>query len=165
RERTPEEVRADRDQVVLEPEQHGLVAGVLAERRLRDDSVHDDDEREGESERVGGARLEREPPGAQRVAPDAEERDAEENFLPGFDRGERGAVDAGAVERGADGVVDREPDDEEVERAHGAAPDGGTGGEEEDGVESERQRRGHGCEPSGGGAGAPPPRSGLKAPR
>jgi hypothetical protein len=61
--------------------------------------------------------------------------------------------------------VEGKPDDEEVERPRGAAPDGHTGGEEEDGVESERQRRGHGCEPSGGGAGAPPPIRVLRRPR
>src|SRR5437588_11913533 len=77
-ERAPEEVRADRDQVVLEPEQHCLVPGVPAERRLWNDPIDEDDEREGERKRVDDAGREGEAPRAESVERDPEARDAEE---------------------------------------------------------------------------------------
>src|SRR5207253_3090333 len=129
------------------------------------DPVHDDEEPEGERERVDGAGSEGEPPLTERVEGNPAERDGEEDLLPGLDRGQRGAVKSGSVERSAHRVVDGKPDEEEVEGPDRPAPDGRRCGGEQNGIKSERQWRGHAYESSGGGAGAPPPRRCLGSPR
>src|SRR5256886_4351060 len=49
--------------------------------------------------------------------------DAEQDLLPGRDGRQRRAPDPARIERGQHRVVEREPDDEEVERKDGAPPD------------------------------------------
>ena len=112
-----------------------------SERVLRDQRVEHDDRREGERERVREQRREREPPRAHGVERDARERDEQQHVLPGLNRGERVAADAGGIERVHRRVVEREPDDEDVERDDRAPPDGHRRDRQEDGVDGERECR------------------------
>ena len=106
--RAAEEVRGDAGEVVAQRVGDGLVRRVAAERVLRDQRVEDDDRGEGERERVGELRAERQPPRARGVERDACERDEQQDVLPRLDRGERVAADAGRVERVHRRVVERE---------------------------------------------------------
>ena len=153
-ERAPEEVRADRDDVVAEAECDGAVPGLAAERRLRDERVDDDERGEREREHVDDAERN----GSRRVTPcigaDPEQRDREQDLLPRGDRRERAAAHAGLVERRHDGVVQREADDEEEERDRGAPPDEHCGAGEEQCVEAELHC-GHAARVQRAEAGAP----------
>ena len=86
--------------------------------RLRDERVHDNERRERDREEVG-----HEPP--ERAARAARQRRGrarqEQSFLPRGDHGECAAAHAGAPEHRHHEVVEREPDDEHVQRPHGAA--------------------------------------------
>ena len=119
----PRKYAADGNEVVAKREHHRLPSGEAAERRLRHDGVDEADDREGEREPVGDAEAERQPPLPERIPADASERDREQDLLPGRDRGQRRAADAGGVERGHRRVVHGQADDEEVQRDDGPAPD------------------------------------------
>ena len=92
-----------------------------------------------------------------RVPGHAAERDREQDLLPRLDRRQRAAAHAGRVERGEDGVVQRQTDDEGVERNARPTPDERRGGRHQDEVDGERNRIGHGAERTGEGRQRPPP--------
>ena len=117
----------------------GTVPGRTAECRLRNERVDDDERSEEECEHVDDADAKRQPPLAQRVAPDAHKRNRKQDLLPRGDRGQRPAAHARFVERSHDGVVQRKPDDEEEERRRGPPPDEHCGAGEEHRVEGELQ--------------------------
>jgi hypothetical protein len=83
------------------------------EPRLRQKPVEDDERAEGEREPVGRRGLER--PAAPR---DDDERECrhEQHVLPGCDERQRGPADARAPEQRHHQVVEREPDDQDIQR-------------------------------------------------
>src|SRR5205823_4791815 len=153
--RAAEEVRTDRDEIVPRTEQDGVPAGSAAECILRDQRVDDDERGEGERERVHDPEVERQLSLPPRLDRNADERDAEQDLLPRRDDGQRGAAQAGSVERGHRRVVHREPDDEQVERHHRPPPDCRRRTAEEQRVERERSDRPHREEGNGAGGETP----------
>ena len=136
----PEEVRADSGEVAPERVGDRLVRRVAAERGLRDQRVEDDDRGERKSEsRPRAAR--RTAAASVRSASNAtlRERDEEEHVLPSLDRGQRVPVHACAVEPVQHGVVQCEPDDEEVEGDDRTPPDDHRRASQGDGVDDERR--------------------------
>jgi hypothetical protein len=111
-----EEVRADREQIVPRCVEDALVRGVTAEPRLRQHPVHDDEHAEGEREPVGNRALERQ---AAARADDEHERDEQQHVLPRRHHRQRRAAHAGPPQQRGDDVVQREADDQRVQRPHG----------------------------------------------
>ena len=143
--RAAEEERADGDEVVPGRECDRVVAGAPAERRLRNERICDDDEAEREREAVDDAGPERQPPRLHRVPYHARERDDEQDLLPGRDRRQRRAADAGCIERRHSRVVQGEADDVEVERGDRASPNRRRRNSQEHRVDHELEDR-HGGE-------------------
>ena len=113
-----EEVGGDGDQVVAEAEEDAARGRVAAEPVLRDHGVDEDERRVDEREPVGRRRLERDP------APppdDRAEREREQHLLPGGDDVEREVADAEIPELRHREVVERQRDDEGVERPLGSS--------------------------------------------
>ncbi len=108
-----EEVGEDRQQVVARAVEHTLVRGAAAEHRLRDQAVDDDERREREREPIDPQQLQR--PAATGPEHNGERAD-EQHVLPGGDRRQPRPVHARAVELRHDQVVQREPDDQYVQR-------------------------------------------------
>ena len=121
-ERAAEKVRRDRDEIVPHRERDRLPAGLATQGRLRHERIRDDEHAEGQRERIGDTGPERQRARPDRIARDPEERDRKQDLLPRRDQGQRRPAHAGRVEPRHRGVVDREPDDEGVERDDGAAP-------------------------------------------
>ena len=146
-ERAAEQVRGHGRERVPRGQEDRVRARLAVQQVLRDQRVEDDEPAEREREQVDEPRPERQRAGAHRVERDAAERRRQQQLLPGLDHVEREARDAGAVEQRHDEVVEREPDDERVEREHRPAPDGdepdGQGGQ----VDEQRERRGHQARP------------------
>ena len=114
---------------------------VPVQRRLWEHRVEEDERGERERERVDQAGPERQRPGRARVPGDAGERDRQQDLLPGGDRGERRSLHPEGEEAGHDGVVERQSDDERVDRVHRPPPDGDTARRQRRGVDDERESR------------------------
>jgi hypothetical protein len=144
-------------------ERHRLVAGLPVEGGLRQERIDDDERRKPEGQPVHRPRAKGQGAGAPGVEGDPRERHREQDLLPGRDRGEHAAAHARPVERSHRGVVEGEPDDEEVERDDRPPPDGDRGDGEEPSVEPELDD-GHEGEGTAGGGRSPRPTAGLVRP-
>ena len=113
REEAAERVRLDRQKIVARGVDDTRVRRSAAERRLRDQAVDDDEAREREREPVAEDRPERPRPGGNRGG---NECAREQDVLPRRENGERTAAYAGAPELRHHDVVQREADDEDVQR-------------------------------------------------
>ena len=108
-----EEVRADREQIVTRGVENALVRRAAAEPRLRQHAVEDDERAEGERKPVGERPFERQ---AAARADDERERDEQQHVLPRRHDRQRRAAHAGAPEQRHHDVVQRQPDDQRVQR-------------------------------------------------
>ena len=117
-----------------------LVRRVACEDVLRDQRIDDDDDGERERERIRKKRTKRKLPRTECVDGDAREGYEQQHVLPRLDRGERVPVNTGAVQRVHRRVVQREPDDEHVERDDRASPDEGRRHGEHKRVDDECER-------------------------
>ena len=122
--RAAEEVRDDRDKPVAKAVEDRPRAGFPVEHVLRDEGVEADDGCEGEGEPVDDPRAERKPSLADRVQGHARNGHGEQGFLPGLHGVDRSAAQPGVVEQREHEVVQRQPDDEDVEGDDRAPPDG-----------------------------------------
>ena len=138
--RAAEEVRDDGDEPVAEAVEDRLRARLSVEHILRDERVEADDGREREREPVDHAQREGELALADRVRRDARHGHCEQRLLPRLHDVDLPPAQPGVVEQRQHEVVEREPDDEDVERDDGAPPDGDRGRGERDAVEDEHER-------------------------
>ena len=141
--RAPEEVRGDAREVVSQRIENRGRVGFAAERALRQHRVEEDEGRENERQRVDERRPEREAPCGDRVARDPGERHGEEHLLPRGDQAERRALDAEREEARHERVVQRQADDEGIDRVDGPPPHGEAARRERHGIDDEGGR-GHG---------------------
>ena len=141
--RTSQKVGAHGNQVVLEREPDRRAVGQAAERVLRQNRVHANDEREAEGEDVHSVNAERQPSVAHGIERHSRERNREQDLLPRLDGGERASVDPGPIERGHHSVVQGEADDPGVERQDRPPPDDARDGNEQEPVDREREPRCH----------------------
>jgi hypothetical protein len=144
---------------VAKPEPNRFRSRLAAERRLRHERVDDRERGEGERKRVHDSRSERQPADFPGVPRDADERDREEDLLPGGDRSQHAAAHPGRVEGSHDGVVDGETGEKEVESDDGPPPDGDRCDGEERSVEPELDDRHEGEGTAGGSRGSRQPLS------
>ena len=119
----------------------GLRPGRSIEHVLRDERVEADDGCEREREPVDHARSEGERALADRVRGDARHGHGEQRLLPRLHDVDLPPAQPGVVEQRQHEVVEREPDDEDVERDDRAPPDGDRGHGERDAVEDEHEGR------------------------
>ena len=157
--RAPEEVRGDAREVVSQRVEDRRRVGFAAERALRQHRVEEDERREDERQRVDERRPERKAACGDRVARDPGERHGEQHLLPRGDQAERRALDAEREEACHDRVVQREADDEGVDRVDGPPPDGEAARRERHGIDDEGGR-GHALRlpvRRAGACGSPPP--------
>ena len=115
-----------------------MTVRVAAEDVLGNQRIDTDQNAVGERERIDDQWSERQRPRTDSVGRDPRQRDRQENLLPGLDRRERAAANSRAVQGRAHGVVEREPDDPQVQRRDRPEPDGYGCDEEEDRVDPER---------------------------
>ena len=142
-ERAPEEVGADRDQIVLQREPDRRAVGGAAKPVLRKDRVDADEQPEGDGEQVGRMKAEGQPPLAQDLERDPCEDHPQEDLLPGLDGGQSAPAHPGPVERGHDRVVRSQTDDPRVQGQGRPSPDQDRSGHEQESVDREREPRSH----------------------
>lgn len=106
-----------------QPVQDAVRAGVAPERALGDDRIDERHSSEARREQVDRAWSEREPPGPAGSERHTPRGDAEQDLLPGKNHVQRRATDARAEEQGGREVVERQPDDEEMQRGDRPPPD------------------------------------------
>jgi len=141
--RAAEEVRTDRDEIVLEREPDRRMVGRAVERRLRQHRVHADEHAERGGEHVDRPNLEREPPRTDRIDEHARKRDSEQDLLPGLEGGQSAPTHAGAVQGRHHRVVGGEADQPRVQRRDRPSPDEERCGNEQKPVQREREPRSH----------------------
>ena len=114
-ERSSEEVRTDRDEVVLQSEPDRRAVGCSSKPVLREDRVDADEQAEGQREDVGRMNAEGKPARTQGVEGHPAEGDGQQDLLPGLEGGQSAPSYSGPVEGGQDRVVGGQTDDPEVE--------------------------------------------------
>ena len=108
-----EEVREHRQQVVPRAVEDALVRRAAAEHRLRDQRIRDDEGAEEQREPIDQQQLEVTPA---QTPEDDRERTEQQQILPGGNGRQPPAAHARAVELRHDEVVQRQPDDQDVQR-------------------------------------------------
>ena len=141
-ERAAEEVRDDGDERVAQAVEDRLAAGLAVEQRPAGSA------RRGRRSRRRRARASRRligangtPARAHGVPRDAGHGGSEQHLLPRLHGVERIPAHAGVVEERHHEVVEREPDDEDVERDDRPPPDGDDADREQGDVDDEDERR------------------------
>ena len=117
REPAAQEVRGDGKQVVAGGVQDPLVRRAAAEPRLRQQPVQDDERAEREREPIREAAVEGQPAA---LSHDEHEGNEQQHVLPRRHHRERCTADPGTPEQRHDDVVQRKPDDQDLQCDDGA---------------------------------------------
>ena len=139
-ERAAEEVRDDRDEAVAKAVEDGARAGFPVEHVLRDERVEADDGCERQREPVDHTRAEGKPSLADRVRRHARHGHGEQRLLPGLHGVDRTAAQPRVVEQRQHEVVQRQPDDEDVQGDDRSAPDRDRGHRQQYSVQRQDER-------------------------
>jgi hypothetical protein len=138
-----EEIRPDRNEIVLQREPDRAAVGRPVEPALRQDGVDANEDPEHERENVRSLDAKREPPLVNGIERDAAERNCEQDLLPGLECGQSAPPHTRAVQRGHDRVVHGKPDNPRIERDRRLSPDQDRDGNEQEPVHREREPRSH----------------------
>ena len=129
---------------MAQPVQDRLAARLAVEKVLRDQRVEADDRGERERQPVDDHRRERHPAHTHGFPRHTGDGGREQHLLPRLHGVEGIPAHAGVVEERHHEVVEREPDDEDVERHDRPHPDGDDADREQGDVDDEDEG-GHAC--------------------